>query len=281
MPRVVTIQAALLALGLTAGAGGQTLRYLDDPSLGEFIDISTTGEPLMLGDDEETTLGIGTFKGNFVILPGTIVVGINGGLGFGNRTTTDLAPVNQEIPSKDAFIGGQATLAYWDDIDDKEGDVYFLRLVNDPEFGNRLIVQWDSANFDGTGTTLKFQVHILDNFSPTGIYAQFMYDIEGPGTGAGSSATIGYQDGDAAFGDVQVSFNTKDAVGDGTVLSLMIPHPADLDADGVIGMNDLLLLLASWGPCPDCDTPATCPADLDGDCVVGISDLLIVLANWG
>ena len=61
----------------------------------------------------------------------------------------------------------------------------------------------------------------------------------------------------------------------------MIPHPADLDADGVIGMNDLLLLLASWGPCPDCDTPATCPADLDGDCVVGIGDLLIVLANLG
>ena len=54
--------------------------------------------------------------------------------------------------------------------------------------------------------------------------------------------------------------------------------PGDLDGDGSVGVNDLLILLASWGPCPDCKD---CPADLDGSCSVGVADLLILLANWG
>lgn len=52
----------------------------------------------------------------------------------------------------------------------------------------------------------------------------------------------------------------------------------DLDGDGHVSTSDLLILLASWGPCGDCNN---CPADLDGNCVVGTSDLLILLSNWG
>lgn len=55
------------------------------------------------------------------------------------------------------------------------------------------------------------------------------------------------------------------------------PHPGDIDGDGVVGMTDLLDLLAAWGACPD---PGECPADLDGDGAVGIDDLLTLLANW-
>lgn len=59
------------------------------------------------------------------------------------------------------------------------------------------------------------------------------------------------------------------------------PHvdvPGDVDGDGSVGVGDLLVLLADWGPCGDCND---CPADFDDDCTVGISDLLILLANWG
>lgn len=49
----------------------------------------------------------------------------------------------------------------------------------------------------------------------------------------------------------------------------------DLDRDGVVGLADLLALLADWGPCED-----RCPADLDGSGAVGLGDLLIVLASW-
>ncbi|MFB3139187.1 MAG: hypothetical protein ACE10B_08205, partial [Phycisphaerales bacterium] len=53
----------------------------------------------------------------------------------------------------------------------------------------------------------------------------------------------------------------------------------DLNGDGIVGIGDLLLLLAAWGPCPD--PPQECPADLDDDATVGILDLLTLLANWG
>ncbi|MCH8165871.1 MAG: hypothetical protein IH889_09715 [Planctomycetes bacterium] len=56
-------------------------------------------------------------------------------------------------------------------------------------------------------------------------------------------------------------------------------NPADLNQDGIVGIVDLLILLAAWGPCPD--PPEPCPADLDGDGTVGILDLLILLASWG
>ncbi len=54
--------------------------------------------------------------------------------------------------------------------------------------------------------------------------------------------------------------------------------PWDLDDNAVVGVSDLLSLLASWGPCPP---KADCPGDFDGNGDVGVSDLLALLANWG
>ena len=54
--------------------------------------------------------------------------------------------------------------------------------------------------------------------------------------------------------------------------------PGDIDGDGSVGVSDLLVLLANWGLCADCNN---CPADIDGDCSVGVADLFILLANWG
>ncbi len=55
----------------------------------------------------------------------------------------------------------------------------------------------------------------------------------------------------------------------------VVPCPADLDADGSVGILDLLALLAAWGSDPGG------PPDFDGDGTVGILDLLALLANWG
>ena len=51
----------------------------------------------------------------------------------------------------------------------------------------------------------------------------------------------------------------------------------DFDGDGVVGVPDLLALLNTWGPCPNC---SDCPADVNGDCQVGVPDLLTLLAEW-
>ena len=51
--------------------------------------------------------------------------------------------------------------------------------------------------------------------------------------------------------------------------------PWDLDGNNDVGVGDLLILLAAWGPNPGH------PADFDGNGDVGVSDLLELLANWG
>ena len=51
--------------------------------------------------------------------------------------------------------------------------------------------------------------------------------------------------------------------------------PADINSDSSVSFDDLLLLLAAWGPCP------ACTADIDGDGDVGFSDLLALLDAWG
>ena len=55
---------------------------------------------------------------------------------------------------------------------------------------------------------------------------------------------------------------------------------ADLDGDGVVGIQDFLLLLGAWGPCP-APCPPSCADDLDNDCQVGVTNFLILLASWG
>ena len=49
----------------------------------------------------------------------------------------------------------------------------------------------------------------------------------------------------------------------------------DANGDGVVGVDDLLLVIAAWGPCAGCD------ADVNDDDVVGVNDLLAVIADWG
>jgi subtilisin family serine protease len=53
---------------------------------------------------------------------------------------------------------------------------------------------------------------------------------------------------------------------------------ADLNGDGVVSVNDFLLLLGFWGPCP---SGPGCPGDIDGDGRVDVNDFLLLLAHWG
>jgi len=51
----------------------------------------------------------------------------------------------------------------------------------------------------------------------------------------------------------------------------------DINADGEVGILDMLILLGDWGPCPQ---SGVCASDLDNDGEVGIGDLLALLGNW-
>jgi hypothetical protein len=57
---------------------------------------------------------------------------------------------------------------------------------------------------------------------------------------------------------------------------------ADINASGVVDIDDLLKVIGPWGPCqPPC--PPSCIADVappEGDCMVNIDDLIEVINNW-
>ena len=51
--------------------------------------------------------------------------------------------------------------------------------------------------------------------------------------------------------------------------------PEDLTGDGIVAVDDVLLLLGGFG-CVD-----ACPYDVDGDSLVGVSDVLAMLSEFG
>jgi len=54
-------------------------------------------------------------------------------------------------------------------------------------------------------------------------------------------------------------------------------HPADVNQDGVVNVEDLLLVLAAWGQTGE---PGWIPEDIIEDGIVNVVDLLELLANW-
>jgi polyhydroxybutyrate depolymerase len=65
------------------------------------------------------------------------------------------------------------------------------------------------------------------------------------------------------------------------VVEFLLAHPKpsvcpeDVDDSGGIDFDDVLRVLAAWGPCEEC------PEDVDASGEVDFSDLLRVLAAWG
>lgn len=53
----------------------------------------------------------------------------------------------------------------------------------------------------------------------------------------------------------------------------------DINSDNMIGVQDLLVVLSSWGTCPPLPDP--CPGDLNNDGLANVPDLLEILGLWG
>ncbi len=226
---------------LVSTAVADPLVISNDPP-GAFID-GTNGEILNIGDDG--VVPFNTTIGNCVFPAGQILIGSNGGVGFAPNSLQILTADNEPIPSNGAFGGGQSILVFWDDFDDKDGDV-FVNTVDD-----RLIIEWHNRRLDANpGTLARFQLQIFAEVRDDGVVAQLLYDEIGQASfGGGESATIGYQDGMAGFGDFQWSFDTGGAVQNGTVLSLIVPDCGTkaVPTANLVGQVLLVLLLVMVG----------------------------------
>jgi len=85
---------------------------------------------------------------------------------------------------------------------------------------------------------------------------------------------------DGAYDLVTVNDDDTPSGGSVTVLLNDVPCPGDVNFDDQTTVDDFLILLAHWGPCPVCD-PVFCPWDIDGDCDVDVNDFLLLLGLWG
>ena len=59
--------------------------------------------------------------------------------------------------------------------------------------------------------------------------------------------------------------------------------PADVSpmrGDDTVNVDDLLVVITSWGPCLG-NCPPHCAADIDHNCMVNVDDLLAVINGWG
>jgi len=61
-------------------------------------------------------------------------------------------------------------------------------------------------------------------------------------------------------------------------LGNIVGCPGDINADGTVGVNDVLLIISMWGPCP---SVGLCDADINGDDIVDVVDLLFIINVWG
>ncbi|MEE2907563.1 MAG: choice-of-anchor D domain-containing protein [Planctomycetota bacterium] len=56
-------------------------------------------------------------------------------------------------------------------------------------------------------------------------------------------------------------------------LDALVSDPADVNQDGVVNVNDILLVIAEWGATDS-------PADVNDDGIVNVNDVLLVISAW-
>lgn len=61
----------------------------------------------------------------------------------------------------------------------------------------------------------------------------------------------------------------------GDIIIINPPTPGDANGDGVVNIQDILVIIADWGTCTE-----NCAGDVNADGDVNILDILLVIANW-
>ena len=136
-------------------------------------------------------------------------------------------------------------------------------------------VAWLGEGAHRTAVSPEWHIYLMDAAGAAGVAAVTMVTDDAIGTWLDQAVDGLRNDG----AHMSHRGNTRLAEGWLAQLGLAARIPADLDGDGHVGINDFLLLLAAWGPCPG--PPDPCLADIDGDGMVGVADFLLLLGVWG
>jgi len=68
--------------------------------------------------------------------------------------------------------------------------------------------------------------------------------------------------------------NQGTIIGEDDIIIINPPLPGDANGDGMVGILDILIVIADWGPCDGC------AGDVNEDGIASILDILFIIANW-
>jgi hypothetical protein len=69
--------------------------------------------------------------------------------------------------------------------------------------------------------------------------------------------------------------NQGTIIGESDIIIINPPLPGDANGDGLVGILDVLVVIADWGPCD-----SGCAGDVNEDGEASILDILFIIANW-
>jgi len=217
-----------------------------------FIDISSSGTAIPLGDDDSANVPIG-FTFNFYGQDYTTVnVGSNGYLKF---TTGSTALWTNDCPIPDATGPDTAIYAFWDDLDPSSGGaVYYETRGVSPN--QVFIVQYNQIPFSndpGSGTVV-FEVLLYESSHEILIEYQ---DVEGSIRKTGGLATQGIES-QAGYGPTGLMYkgcNAANNLKNSLAVLYAVDGQADLEisktATGSASVGDLItytLMVTNTGP---------------------------------
>jgi hypothetical protein len=196
---------------VTGGGGGNDRIFCDGfdgtacPDLpgGGFIDITTTGTPLGLGDDSSADVTM-PFSFNFYgTTANTLSVSNNGAAVF-NAPGSAVPFTNVSLPA--TSLAGPTLAPLWDDFDSESGDVFTDTRGTAPN--RQFIVEWfNRVHFDGASNTdgATFELILNENGTIQFEYLDVDYTAFANASGdpddctGGICATIGLQNDETLF----------------------------------------------------------------------------------
>jgi hypothetical protein len=101
------------------------------------------------------------------------------------------------------------------------------------------------------------------------------YSVNGSGGGTGIDlASVGLSQ--ISYVRISNSLDAQENVEVDAVSDVSPRVPGDANLDGIVNIDDLLLLIGVWGPV----APGKPPADFDNNGVVNVDDLLAIIGGW-
>lgn len=161
---------------------------------GTFVEISSTGTALGLGDDDSIDVTMPFSFNYYGTTSNQLSVNNNGGVLFGTSGAV-LPFLNSSLPS--ASLTAPAILPLWDDFDSASGDVYTDIRGSTPN--RQFIVEWfNRTHYTGNGDGATFELIFNEDGTLQFEYADVVYGNVGSPTDpadctGGACATIGLQ----------------------------------------------------------------------------------------